>query len=146
MLKKKKYQEKLLTQTDQQLFNLEQLTQSIEYALVETKVLKGLKEGNAVLENIRKEMSLEEVERLMDETAEAIAYQNQISDIISGQFTPNDEEALERELEGLVEEQTMAQLLSAAPIKPVPRKTVEDTVSQDEEEEAVETTRVPVLE
>lgn len=39
-------------------------------------MLDGLKAGNDVLKEIQREMSLEAVERLMDETAEAIAYQN----------------------------------------------------------------------
>lgn len=39
-------------------------------------MLDGLKNGNAVLKEIHKEMSLEDVERLMDDTADAIAYQN----------------------------------------------------------------------
>jgi charged multivesicular body protein 6 len=35
-----------------------------------------LKSGNAVLNEIHKETSVEAVEKLMDDTAEAIAYQN----------------------------------------------------------------------
>jgi charged multivesicular body protein 6 len=37
--------------------------------------LFGLKQGNAVLKELHKEMSLEAVEKLMNETAEAVAYQ-----------------------------------------------------------------------
>ena len=39
-------------------------------------MLDGLKNGNSVLKEIHKEMSLEAVEKLMDDTADAIAYQN----------------------------------------------------------------------
>ena len=42
---------------------------------MERDVLYGLKQGNAALKEIHKEMSLDAVEKLMDETAEAIAYQ-----------------------------------------------------------------------
>jgi charged multivesicular body protein 6 len=35
----------------------------------------GLQQGNAVLREINKEMSFELVEKLMDDTADAIAYQ-----------------------------------------------------------------------
>jgi len=35
----------------------------------------GLQQGSAVLKEINKEMSLESVEKLMDDTADAIAYQ-----------------------------------------------------------------------
>lgn len=38
-------------------------------------VLYGLQQGNEALKEIHKEMSLEAVEKLMDETAEGIAYQ-----------------------------------------------------------------------
>jgi hypothetical protein len=48
---------------------------SIEFALVEKDVIFGLKQGNQVLKDIQREMSLENVEKLMSETAEAIAYQ-----------------------------------------------------------------------
>jgi len=38
-------------------------------------VLYGLQQGNEALKEIHKEMSLEAVEKLLDETAEGIAYQ-----------------------------------------------------------------------
>jgi charged multivesicular body protein 6 len=37
--------------------------------------MHGLKQGNDVLKEIHREMNVESVERLMDETAEARAYQ-----------------------------------------------------------------------
>jgi charged multivesicular body protein 6 len=43
---------------------------------VELEVFNGLRKGNEILGEIQKEMSLEEVELLMQETAEAIDYQN----------------------------------------------------------------------
>jgi len=39
-------------------------------------VIFGLQQGSLVLKEINKEMSLEAVEKLMDNTADAIAYQN----------------------------------------------------------------------
>lgn len=48
----------------------------IEFSLIEKDVLYGLKQGNAVLKEIHKEMDLESVEKLMSDTAEGIAYQN----------------------------------------------------------------------
>ena len=81
-LKKKKYQETLLTKTDAQLFNLEQLTQAIEFALVEQEFVKGLEQGNKVLKSIHQEMSLENVEKLMQDTQDAIEYQNEVESFI----------------------------------------------------------------
>lgn len=75
-LKKRTYQTTLLTQTHSQLFTLEQLVQSIEFAQVEVQVVEGLKTGNKILKELQAEVSIEDVEKLMDDTAEAIAYQN----------------------------------------------------------------------
>lgn len=48
---------------------------TIEFSLVEVAVLHGLKQGNDVLKEIHKEMNLESVEKLLEETSEAQAYQ-----------------------------------------------------------------------
>lgn len=43
---------------------------------MEQQVIRGLKQGNIVLTALQKETLLEEVEKLMADTAEAVAYQN----------------------------------------------------------------------
>lgn len=47
----------------------------IEFSLVEKDIIFGLKQGNEALAEIHKEMNIESVEKLMEETAEGIAYQ-----------------------------------------------------------------------
>ncbi len=75
-LRRKKYQESLLSKTDAQLEQLEQLTSSVEFALVQKDVVFGLQQGTKVLQEIHKEMGgIEHVEKLMGETADAVAYQ-----------------------------------------------------------------------
>lgn len=75
-LRRKKYQESLLAKTDAQLEQLEKLTSSIEFALVQKDVLFGLQQGTSVLKEIHKEMGgIENVEKLMGESEEARAYQ-----------------------------------------------------------------------
>jgi charged multivesicular body protein 6 len=75
-LRRKKYQESLLAKTDAQLEQLEKLTSSVEFALIQKDVLFGLQQGTKVLKEIQREMGgIENVEKLMGETAEAIAYQ-----------------------------------------------------------------------
>jgi hypothetical protein len=49
---------------------------TVEFSLIEVSVMHGLKQGNEVLAQIHKEMRIEDVEKLMSETKEAIAYQN----------------------------------------------------------------------
>lgn len=72
------------------MLHLQYLTESIqvssiEFSLVEKDVLFGLKEGNQVLTEMNKEMNLETVEKLMEETAEGIAYQKVRQDNRSAQ-------------------------------------------------------------
>jgi charged multivesicular body protein 6 len=75
-LRRKKYQESLLAKTDSQLEQLEKLTSSVEFALVQKDVVFGLQQGTKVLQQIHKEMGgLEAVEKLMGETEDARAYQ-----------------------------------------------------------------------
>ena len=75
-LRRKKYQESLIVKTDSQLEQLEKLTSSVEFALVQKDVVFGLQQGTKVLQDIHKEMGgLEAVEKLMGETEEARAYQ-----------------------------------------------------------------------
>jgi charged multivesicular body protein 6 len=75
-LRRKKYQESLLTKTDAQLAQLEQLTSQVEFALVQKDILFGLQQGTEVLRAIHKEMGgLEAVEKLMGDSEEARAYQ-----------------------------------------------------------------------
>jgi charged multivesicular body protein 6 len=75
-LRRKKYQESLLAKTDQQLEQLEKLTSSVEFALVQKDVVFGLQQGTQVLKEIHREMGgIKHVEKLMGETADAIAYQ-----------------------------------------------------------------------
>ncbi|CAO3688142.1 unnamed protein product [Umbelopsis ramanniana] len=90
--------------------NLEELTNSIEFALVEKQVLDGLQKGNEVLKEIHKEMSVEAVQKLMDDTADAIEYQNEIDEILSGNLTAEDEEDVLRELDELQQQELEAQM------------------------------------
>lgn len=75
-MRRKKFQESLLAKTDAQLAQLEQLAATVEFALIQKDVLFGLQQGTKVLQEIHREMGgIENVEKLMGETADAIAYQ-----------------------------------------------------------------------
>lgn len=75
-LRRKKYQELLLARTDAQLEQLEKLTSNVEFALIQKDVVFGLQQGTKVLKEIHAEMGgIEHIEKLMGETAAAIAYQ-----------------------------------------------------------------------
>ncbi|KAJ1736062.1 Vacuolar protein sorting-associated protein 20 [Coemansia biformis] len=98
-LRRRKYQEQMIHTTDQQLSNLEQLMGTIEFSLLQKDVLFGLEQGSRVLTQLNKEMRIEDVERLAEETADAIAYQEEVSEVLRTHMSAEDEEAVERELE-----------------------------------------------
>ncbi|KAJ2217405.1 Vacuolar protein sorting-associated protein 20 [Coemansia sp. RSA 487] len=100
-LRRRKYQEQTIAKTDEQLLNLQQLVETIEFSLVQKDVFFGLEQGNKVLTQLNREMRIEDVERLADETAEGIAYQNEISDILQANMSAEDEDAALAELEEL---------------------------------------------
>jgi charged multivesicular body protein 6 len=127
-LKKKKYQEKLLEQTDTQLLNLEQLTNSIEYALVEKELLEGIQKGNQVLNAIHKEVSLDDVERLMQDTADAIAYQNEIEKMLGGALSDINDDDLLEDLQLVIDQQLLDSGLEK-PIKKSPSISVQETAT-----------------
>lgn len=87
---------------------------TIEFSLVEVSVLHGLKQGNEVLKEIHREMSIESVEKLMDETQEAREYQRvsyipcflcciedgvqEIGDLLANRLTHDEEDSVQAEL------------------------------------------------
>lgn len=103
-LRKRRYQETLLESTAEQLLNVEQLVMNIEFTSIEAEVFASLKTGNTVLATLQKEVSLSDVEQLMAETADAVAYQQQISDIVSASLTTQDSFDCDAELERLLAE------------------------------------------
>ncbi|OLY83776.1 Charged multivesicular body protein 6 [Smittium mucronatum] len=103
-LKKKKYQEQLIEKTNDQLLNLQQLLQTIEFSVIQSDVLKGLNQGTQVLKSLNNEMNLDNVEKLLADTSEAIEYQNEVSDLLQTNLTSQDEEQVMVELESLQRE------------------------------------------
>lgn len=142
-MKKKKYQQSLLEKTDVQLINLENLTSTIEFSLIEQQVLNGLKNGNCILAEIQKEMSLDEVEKIMQDSADAVAYQNEISEIIGGKLTDVDEDELLRELDE-IQQADIEEKLPKVPSSKVNSSDKESTIEEKKlSERKEESTMVP---
>lgn len=84
---------------------------------MEVSVLHGLKQGNEVLKEIHKEMNVESVEKLLEETSEAREYQRvclslyglvlafmvnqEIGEMLSNNLTLDEEDAVQAELREL---------------------------------------------
>ncbi|CAL8303747.1 unnamed protein product [Merluccius merluccius] len=118
LLKKKRYQDRLLDKTENQISNLELMVQDIEFVQIELKVIEGLKVGNDCLKSMHEVMSIDDVERIMDETQEAIEYQRQIDEMLAGSLTQEDEDAVLAELEAITQGEDME--LPAVPTEPLP--------------------------
>ncbi|XP_076008060.1 charged multivesicular body protein 6 [Genypterus blacodes] len=103
LLKKKRYRDQLLGKTEAQMDNLERMVQDLEFAQIEIKVIEGLKVGNDCLTKMHEVMSIEDVERVMDETQDAIEYQRQIDEMLGGSLSQEDEDAVLAELEALTQ-------------------------------------------
>ncbi|KUI67237.1 Charged multivesicular body protein 6 [Cytospora mali] len=129
-LRRKKYQESLLAQTDAQLEQLEKLTSNVEFALIQKDVVFGLQQGTKVLKEIHSEMGgIEHVEKLMGETADAIAYQNEVSEMLGGKISNQDEDEVEDELAALEAE------LSEPQSQPLPNVPDTELPTQETEPE-----------
>lgn len=157
-LRRKKYQESLLSKTDAQLEQLEKLTTSVEFALIQKDVVFGLQQGTKVLQEIHREMGgLAHVEKLMGETADAIAYQNvrrsvtprripflsipnppqEVSDMLGTRMSNADEDEVEDELAALEAELAPAQVTKpdriALPDAPDTQLAPPEAVAEDDE-------------
>lgn len=100
-LRKKKRQQSLLDNLERQSNTLEELIDTIEFKLIEKDVLYGLEQGNKVLKEINSEMSMEKVEKILDDTEEAVSYQDELSERLGSLLTNGEEEEVDEELRQL---------------------------------------------
>lgn len=132
LLRKKKYQTEQLERTEVSLDTIEKLIQDLEYTQIEYKVIEGLKVGNIALQKANELFNIEHIEQLLDETKEGIDKQREITDLLSGSLSSEDEDAVEAELNELiaVEHQKAVDMLPTVPSDELP-VTVPETKEED---------------
>jgi hypothetical protein len=101
VLKMRRLREDEQVKAESQLMNVEQLITQIEWETQQMQVFDALKSGNQALEAIHKIMSLEEVEKLMADTADSIEYEQEVSRLLSSNLSAGAEEEVMREFEEL---------------------------------------------
>lgn len=145
------------------------MTGQVEFALVQKDVLFGLQQGTQVLQAINKEIGgIEAVDRLMEETVEARAYQEvsieqvhspfgvgiangqiqEVSQMLEGSLSTQDEEDVEDELEALRQEVVGPVDLPAVPHAPLPERVdeaLEEPAQEQPEAKTKAKARTPVL-
>lgn len=107
VLRKKKHMENMIEKTQTKLLTVEELVNNIEYAKMQGEVMTALKEGNQALQALNKEIDLDEVEKLMDDTAEAIEFQNELDRLLGQELTSQDDEDVLAELEKIQDEEIL---------------------------------------
>ena len=90
---------------DNQLLGLVKMVNDIEWAETQSEVVKGLEAGNQALKRLNELLPVEEVERIMDETAEAVAHQEEINQLLSEGLDPSDESEIAAEYEEILKQE-----------------------------------------
>ena len=146
-LRSKKQQESTISKTYDQLDNLEGLIGTIEFKLIEKDVLYGLQQGNSVLTKLNNEMSVDKIEKVLDDLEEEKIKVDEVSDALGmGSKLSNNEETevdeeferLNTEINGKKEEQVPELGLPEAPkneiLPEVPNNELKEDMSEQEEE------------
>jgi charged multivesicular body protein 6 len=131
--------------------------ETVEWESHNLEIMKALQGGTAALNAIHAEMSVDDVERLLEESAEAVEMQNEIDRMLTGQFNAEDDLELNSEFEDLMRaanptaaepkaEEGAAMRLPDAPSHPVtvfptvptgPVTAASDTAAKQETRQAV---------
>ncbi|KAG1670763.1 hypothetical protein FOA52_013990 [Chlamydomonas sp. UWO 241] len=119
-LKKKKLTLMQQTALSAHLLNLEGMLSNIETSKQQASLFKVLQDGNEQLKAMQKLVSVADVERLMEDTAEAQAYQDELNRALGQELSGVDIGAVEAEMEALEAEEAAA-AAAAMPSAPTKR-------------------------
>lgn len=86
-----------------------------------------MKIGNAALKKVHDVLSIDEIEKILDESKESIDKQREIDELISGQLTEEDDEAVEAELEAILD---VKDQLPEVPEEELPEITEDEKVAE----------------
>ncbi|PRW44891.1 aldehyde dehydrogenase [Chlorella sorokiniana] len=121
-LKRRKLQEVQAERLDGWLLNVQGMLLNIETTKNQQQLFAALKEGNKAVKDMQQAMPLEEVDKLMQDSADAKAYADELNQMLGESLNPEQQEAAEAELEELEKQMLEEQRLEmpAAPGRPLP--------------------------
>ncbi|CAK5085551.1 unnamed protein product [Meloidogyne enterolobii] len=105
LLKRKRYEETTVNTVLGYLDKINQMINSLEMAQLNVEVTESLREGNEALKKINESISIEEVERIIEESKEAEAFQEELASLLRNKLSEEDEQAVEEEYEQLIASQ-----------------------------------------
>lgn len=98
-LKLKKQQQSVVNKTYDQLGNLENLIGTIEFKLIEKDVLYGLSQGNDVLKRLNSEMSVDKIDKILDDLEDEKLKVDEVSDMLGSGLSNAEETEVDEEFE-----------------------------------------------
>jgi len=105
LLKMNRFKQKRVDDLDNQLLNLEEMLLNIESSEQQQKVVQGIKAGNMALRELREQMTVEDVEKVMDEAQDHAEWQSEINSLLAGEISAEDESDILAEFAMLEQEE-----------------------------------------
>jgi len=103
LLKRKKFLETVSDRMFNSIGQVDGLIKSVEMAQMTSETIKQIKKGNEVLKALNEEYSIDEVQRIMEESREAAEQQEEISNILANNLTNQDLMDVEEEYERMIQ-------------------------------------------
>ena len=96
-LQKRKFLDMQIENLDGMLLNIEKIISTLEIANIQQNVIRAIKSGNDMLKLLNESVTLDNVKKLMNESHEAMEFQNELSQLIKN--VQLDDDAIMEELE-----------------------------------------------
>jgi len=132
ILRRKKLSTKSLNNAEKNLMNVETLLNDLQDASLTQEVIASIKIGTDALKEINSMCKLEDIDQLMEDTQEAMAYQQEVSEALGQDLTDVDDEECLAELE---EWQAEQDAMAALDLKNALGPDVTATISVEEQKE-----------
>mmetsp|Transcript_11868 Transcript_11868/g.35517 ORF Transcript_11868/g.35517 Transcript_11868/m.35517 type:complete len:222 (-) Transcript_11868:514-1179(-) len=146
-LKRRTLHQQQLSRLDAWQLNVEQVMSTMETSKQQAQLLAALKAGSAAVAELQREVTLADVEALMDSSAEAQATQEAMQEALANTLTPEQDAGARAELEALqaqLDDEEALQLPAAPAARPAAQQADTADAAQGDEVPAVPTTKAAV--